>query len=82
MVLSLNSIIVLIVVIGLGEIGKKLDKGYKCPVYCAVEHTHYYWEQDETEKSNIPSDDELPGSDELELREQQKGSIRPVASID
>ena len=82
MVLSLNSIIVLSIVIGLGEIGKKLDKGYKCPVYCAVEHTHYYWEQDETEKSNIPPDDRLPRPDEPEDREQSEGSIRSIASTD
>ena len=24
----------------IGEIGKKLDKGYMCPVYCAVDHDH------------------------------------------
>ena len=23
-------------------IGKKLDKGYKCPVYCGVKHNHIY----------------------------------------
>ena len=25
-----------------GEIGKKLDNGYKCPVYCEVNHKHIY----------------------------------------
>tara|TARA_R110002020_G_scaffold410826_1_gene620512 strand:- start:155 stop:370 length:216 start_codon:yes stop_codon:yes gene_type:complete len=27
-----------------GEIGKRLDKGYRCPTYCAVDHKHIYWE--------------------------------------
>jgi len=61
--------------------GKKLDKGYKCPLYCEVDHKHIYWEKDETKESNIQTDDGLPGSDESEDREQQKGSIRPIASI-
>ena len=62
--------------------GKKLDKGYRCPVYCAVDHKHIYWEKYETEKSNIPPDDGLPGSDEPQNREQPKSSIRPIASSD
>ena len=66
--------------IGVYRIGKKLDKGYKCPVYCDVDHIHIYWENYETEKSNIPPDDGLPGPDELEDREQPKGSLRPIAS--
>ena len=28
----------------LGNIGKKLDKGYRCPTYCEVKHEHIYWE--------------------------------------
>jgi hypothetical protein len=26
----------------MGEIGKKLDKGYMCPSYCEVKHKHMY----------------------------------------
>jgi hypothetical protein len=63
-----------------GEIGKRLDKNYRCPVYCAVDHKHIYWEQYETEKSNIPPDDGLPRPDELVDREQSESSIRPIAS--
>ena len=36
-------------------IGKKLDKGYKCPVYCGVDHKHIYWEHNEAEKGHIPT---------------------------
>ena len=64
----------------IGEIGKKLDKGYRCPVYCAVDHKHRYWEKYETEKSNIPPDDGLPRPDKPEDREQSESSIRPIAS--
>jgi len=78
---DIGNIVMFLIVIGLGEIGKKLDKGYRCPVYCQVEHNHIYWEKDETKESNIQTDDGLPGSDESEDREQQKGSIRPIASI-
>ena len=28
----------------IGEIGKKLDKGYRCPTYCDADHKHIYWE--------------------------------------
>ena len=39
--------------------GKKLDKGYKCPVYCAVDHKHYYWENHEDKEDNIQAADGL-----------------------
>ena len=39
--------------------GKKLDKGYRCPVYCAVDHKHYYWENDENKESYIQTADGL-----------------------
>ena len=39
--------------------GKKLDKGYKCPVYCGVDHKHYYWENDEDKESYIQTADGL-----------------------
>ena len=26
------------------KVGKKLDKGYRCPTYCTVDHKHIYWE--------------------------------------
>ena len=39
--------------------GKKLDKGYKCPVYCAIDHIHYYWENHENKEGNIQAADGL-----------------------
>ena len=41
------------------KVGKRLDKGYKCPVYCGVDHIHYYWENHENKESNIQTDDGL-----------------------
>ena len=79
---DIGNIVMFAIAVCFGEVGKKLDKGYKCPVYCDVEHKHIYWENYEKAKGNIPSDDGLPGSDEYEDREQQEDNIRPVASID
>ena len=39
--------------------GKKLDKGYKCPVYCGVDHKHYYWENHENKEGYVQAVDEL-----------------------
>ena len=39
--------------------GKKLDKGYKCPVYCAIDHKHYYWENYENKEGYLQTVDEL-----------------------
>jgi hypothetical protein len=75
-----GEILLFLIAVVVGEIGKKLDKGYRCPVYCDVDHKHIYWEKYETEKSNIPPDDGLPRPDEPEDREQSKGSLRPIAS--
>ena len=39
-----GEIIFLALNIAVVEIGKKLDKGYQCPVYCEVDHKHYFRE--------------------------------------
>ena len=75
-----GEIVVLMLSIVMDKIGKKLDKGYRCPVYCAIDHKHIYWEQDETEESNIPTNDGLPRPSEPEDREQSESNIRPIAS--
>ena len=62
------------------KVGKKLDNGYRCPVYCGVDHKHIYWKKDETEKSNVSPDDGLPGSSKPEDREQSEGNLRPISS--
>jgi len=35
-----GKIIFFIIYVILSEIGKKLDKGYVCPVYCSIDHIH------------------------------------------
>ncbi len=60
--------------------GKKLDKGYKCPLYCGVDHKHIYWEYDEVKKSNIPAVNGIYHSDGDSTKEQSAGSIRRIAS--
>ena len=77
---TIGKIIMFILIVCIGELEKKLDKGYRCPLYCDIEHIHYYWEQDEDKKGNIPPDDGIPRPDELEDREQSKGNLRPIAS--
>ena len=79
---DIGNIVMFLIVIGLGEIGKELDKGYRCPVYCDVSHNHIYWENDETKEGNIPTNDGLSRPDESEDREQPKSAIRPIASTD
>tara|TARA_R100001530_G_scaffold74339_2_gene52360 strand:+ start:79 stop:450 length:372 start_codon:yes stop_codon:yes gene_type:complete len=76
-----GEIALFLIAVVIGEIGKKLDKGYRCPVYCEVDHKHIYWEKYESKESNIPPDDGIPRPGEPEDREQSKGNIRPIASI-
>jgi hypothetical protein len=39
-----GEIVFFIIYVVLGEIGKKLDKGYRCPSYCEAKHKHIYRE--------------------------------------
>ena len=55
--------------------GKKLDKGYKCPVYCAVDHKHYYWENHEDKEGNIQAVDGLYRAARDTDEEQSAGDI-------
>ena len=48
---SAGDIILFIIVIVTGEIGKKLEKGYRCPSYCETKHEHRYWENE-----TVPTD--------------------------
>ena len=55
--------------------GKKLDKGYKCPVYCDVDHKHYYWENHEDKEGNIQAVDGLHRTARDSSQEQSTGGI-------
>ena len=39
-----GEIVFFIIYVVLGEIAKKLDKSYRCPIYCEVKHKHIYRE--------------------------------------
>ena len=42
-----GQIALFLLVVVVCEIGKRLDKDYKCPVYCDIDHKHYFREKDE-----------------------------------
>ena len=58
-----------------GETGKKLDKGYICPVYCEVNHIHRY----EKEKSNIQRNDGVSRPGKTGSGQQSESYIRPFS---
>ena len=72
-----GKIIFFIIYVILGEIGKKLDKGYQCPVYCEVNHKHRIIEYDTQREqgTNEKTGEKLDGSVIIADREQSKGGI-------
>ena len=70
-----GEILLFLVNVVVHKIGKKLDKGYKCPVYCGVDHKHYYWENHEDKEGNIQAADGLYRSARDTSQEQSAGSI-------
>ena len=56
---DMDKIIICLCFIALGEWQKKLDVGYRCPVYCEVEHDHIYWKDEEqtTKESDLQAVD-------------------------
>ena len=47
------------------ELGKKLDNNHKCPVYCDIDHKHYFREKDEEryeQKGNLQAVDRIYSS--------------------
>ena len=61
--------------------GKKLDKGYKCPLYCGVDHKHILWEYDEIKESDIPAVNGIYHGIRDTVKEQSNSNIRPIAGI-
>ena len=57
------------------KIGKRLDKGYKCPVYCGVDHKHYYWENHENKEGYVQAVDGLYRAARDPGPEQSESSI-------
>ncbi len=54
-----GKIVLFLIYIAISEYGKKLDREYKCPVYCDVDHKHYYWENHENKEGNLQTVDGL-----------------------
>ena len=81
---DLGEIILFCLYVVVGEIGKKLDKKYICPVYCEVNHTHripnYDTEREQgiDEKADPPQD----GSVDVADRQQPESGIRPLQDTD
>ena len=79
-----GEIVFFVIYVILGEIAKKLDKGYICPVYCEVNHKHRIVEYDTKRKQSIneETDKELDGPVIIADREQSKGSVRSLSDPD
>ena len=67
-----GEILLFLVNVAVHMTGKKLDKGYRCPVYCGVKHKHIYYE---IEKNNIQAVNGLYHSNGDTTKEQSTGSI-------
>ena len=73
-----GQIIYLALHIMLLEIGKKLDNKYICPVYCDVDHKHYFREKDEKkheQEGNIQTADGVHSTVGTTSKEQPAGSL-------
>ena len=62
------------------SIGKKLDKGYRCPVYCGVDHIHIRRCTDE-EKIHYERANELYRGTKPKDRKQSKSYLRSKEGI-
>ena len=74
---DLSAVVLFVIIVLVSEYGKKLAKGYRCPLYCEVKHTHIY----DKKKSDIQGNDELSRPDKSKDREQSESSIRPITGI-
>ena len=77
-----GEILLFLINVVIHKVGKRLDKGYKCPLYCGVDHKHIYWEYDEIKESDIPAVNGIYHGIRDTVKEQSNSSIRPIASID
>ena len=70
-----GEILLFLIIVVVHKTGKRLDKGYKCPVYCGVDHKHYYWENHENKEDNVQTVEELHRTAGVTGQEQSAGSI-------
>ena len=70
-----GEILLFLINVAVHKAGKKLDKGYKCPVYCGVDHKHYYWENHENKESYVQAVDGLYRAARITSPEQSESGI-------
>ena len=73
-----GEIVSLVLHVMLLEIGKKLDNKYRCPVYCEVDHKHYFREKDEEkyeQEGNIQTADGIHSTTGTASKKQPTGSL-------
>jgi hypothetical protein len=73
-----GKIALFLLVVVICEIGKKLDKDYRCPVYCDINHKHYFREKDEEkyeQEGNLQTVDRIYNSAGNAGKKQSAGSI-------
>lgn len=70
-----GEILLFLVNVVIHKVGKKLDKGYRCPVYCGVDHKHYYWETHENKEDYIQAADGLHRAVRDSSQEQSASGI-------
>ena len=75
-----GEIAVFLIIVIINEIGKKLDKNYRCPVYCAVDHIHRRKCTNE-EEVYYRRANELYRSTVLDVREQPESYLRSERGI-
>ena len=73
-----GEIVLFVLMIVVSEIGKKLDKDYKCPVYCDIDHKHYFREKDE---DNYEQEGHLQTTDGVYNTTGVTGKKQPASSL-
>ena len=77
---DIGEITLFILYVIIGEIGKKLDKGYVCPVYCAVDHEHFI-RRSYGKEVHPKRDTGVYGPDLVEYPKQPESDIRPEGRV-
>ena len=75
---DIGKITLFILFVIVSEIGKRLDKEYICPVYCDIDHTHYFREKDEEkheQEGNLQTVDGIHSSTGDAGKKQSTSSI-------
>jgi len=77
---DIGEIVLFIIYVIVGEIGKKLDKGYVCPVYCSVDHIHR-WRCNDAKKAYLQGDYDVFRSNGNADTKQPKSDLRSAGGV-